>query len=641
MEKHLPRKLAVILYADVAGYSRLTGEDEDATHRTLNTYLDLFSSKIELHRGQVVHYAGDAVLAKFDAVVDALSCAFAVQDELALKNENLPEHRKLQFRMGVNLGDVIEDRGEISGDGVNVAARLESLAEPGGICISESVRTAVGDTLPLTYQDIGEQRVKNIKRLVHAYYLRRQPGVELPEPSRRPLAKERNRRLVFGATTAILVVVVVTLAWFAPWSPSKDTTFGDESVLALPDKPSIAVLPFENLSGDPDQVGFTDGLAENIITSLSRFDDLFVIARHSSFQYKGKSVDIRDVGRDLGVRYVLEGSVQRSKDRIRVTAQLINAATGGHVWADQIDRPLDIQFEVQDEITDHIVSVIAPVGAGTGKLQKVELKRVARTPTESLQAYDYFLRGVTHFERFNEKDNLSARQLFEKAVEIDPNYARAKAKIAWTYLSEYWNGWGEPSEDTLSKVVEFAQAAIASDPNDAWGYWSKGSASLFQRQHDAAIAAYQRAVELSPNEADVLIEYGFALVYAGLPEDGILLMQDAIRLNPYYPGWYLWDLAWGYFVARRYKEAITTLEKREPKSNFTYLFLAACYAQVDRVEEATKAMKQFLKLEPGYSIELAATTEPFKHPQELEHWLSALRKAGLPETPSSELSNGS
>ncbi len=457
-----------------------------------------------------------------------------------------------------------------------------------------------------------------------------EPETEQSQTEEPRITKTWNWRLPTGVILAVVVIAVISIAWMAPWKTPENAELAQKTNLPLPDKPSIAILPFDNMSGDPNQDSFADGLTENIITALSKFGDLFVIARHSTFQYKGKSPDVREVGRELGVRYVLEGSVQRSSDSVRVTAQLIDATTAGHIWADRFDHPLAGLFEVQDEITDHIIGVIAPVTVGRGKLKQAELERIARTQTQNLQAYDYLLRGVAHYDKFTKNDNLIAREFFDKALEIEPNYTRAMAKKAWTYINDYWNGWGVSPEESLREAAELARAAVASDSSDPTGYWGLASALLLQQEHDAAIRAYQRALELNPNEADVLIEYGWALSYAGQPEEGIPFAQCGIRLNPYHPGWYLWDLAWIYFVARRYEDAIAALERREPKTNFTYLLLAACYAQVHCVEEAAAAMKTFKELEPGYSIEIAASTEPFKYPEDLEHWLSALRRAGLP-----------
>ena len=380
-EKHLPRKLAAILYADVAGYSRLTGEDEDATHQALSEYLDLITNSIQDHRGQVMHYAGDAVLAKFDAVVDTLSCAVSVQNELKIRNDILPEERKIQFRIGVNTGDVIEDRGDIYGDGVNVAARLETLAEPGGICISESVRTAVGNKLDLAFEDMGEQAVKNISIPVHTY-----------------------RVQLKGSPSALI------------GTPS------------LPNKRSIAVLSFENMSGDAEQEYFADGIAEDIITSLSKLSQLLVIARNSSFTYKGSSVKVQQIANELGVGYIIEGSVRKSGNRVRITSQLIDCTTGGHLWAERFDRDLTDIFAVQDEVTQAIVSAMAV------ELTADERERLKNTGTNNLEAYDFFLRGREQYRLLSKEGSTQAEALLSRALNLDPAYATAYAYLAYTYL---------------------------------------------------------------------------------------------------------------------------------------------------------------------------------------------------------------
>ena len=382
MGNRLPRKLAAILYADIAGYSRLTGEDEDATHRTLSEYLDLIASTIESHRGQVMHYAGDAVLAKFDAVVDAMSAAVAVQNELKACNADVPDERKVQFRIGVNLGDVIEDRGDIYGDGVNVAARLESLADPGGICISDVVRSAIGKKLELDYEDLGEQKVKNIAEPVRAY------------------------KMVVGAESNAKPV--------------------ERSALELPDKPSVAVLPFNNMSGDPEQDYFADGITEDIITELSRYPSLFVIARNSSFTYKGQPVRLQVVGEELGVHYVVKGSVRKAGNRVRVTVQLIEAATENHIWAERYDRELTDIFEIQDELTQ------AVVGALPARLEAADIERIKRKPPQKMAAYDYVLRSKILHHVGTREANSEALESLNKAIEVDPGFAQAYAWKACT-----------------------------------------------------------------------------------------------------------------------------------------------------------------------------------------------------------------
>ena len=378
MDKRLPRKLAAILYADVAGYSRLTGDDEDATHKALSQYLDLMTLTIQTHHGDVMHFAGDAVLARFEAVVDAVSAAIAIQEQLREQNANLPESRQLQFRIGVNLGDVIEDRGDIYGDGVNIAARLEALADPGGICVSDAVRSAVGKNLGLVYEDMGEQQVKNIEEAVRAFRIVVDTG------------KSQS-------------------------APVKTTT------LVIPDEPSIAVLPFTNMSNDPEQEFFSDGITEDIITALSKVSSFMVVARNSTFIYKNQAVNIKQVGRDQGVRHVLEGSVRKSGGRVRITAQLIDATTGQHKWAERYDRDLEDIFAVQDEITRNIVAELDI------HLLAGEEARFWSSGTENLEAWEYFRRARYLFGSYQTENLPEVKQLVQKALDLDPEYASAWA----------------------------------------------------------------------------------------------------------------------------------------------------------------------------------------------------------------------
>ncbi len=357
-EKHVTRKLAAIFYADVAGYSRLTGEDEEGTHRLLSAYLDAITASIEKHYGTVLHFAGDAVLADFTTVSDALSCAVNTQHDLKDRNNDLPDNRKVQFRVGVNLGEVIVDRGEIYGDGVNVAARLEGLADPGGICISATVYDAIGTKLPFDYEFLGEQSVKNIEKPVRAYSVRLKPGAVLPAPSIRKTGWSTRRLIVATAAAVVLAIAVVVLGWLQPWQPDVEPASVAKMAFPLPDKPSIAVLPFTNLSGDPEQEYFADGMTDDLITDLSKISGLFVIARNSTFTYKGKPVKVQRVAEELGVRYVLEGSVRRAGNKVRINVQLIDATTGGHLWADRYDRTLDDIFALQDTITGKVVQAL-------------------------------------------------------------------------------------------------------------------------------------------------------------------------------------------------------------------------------------------------------------------------------------------
>ena len=587
LEDRLPRKLAAILYADVAGYSRLTGEDEDATHRALREYLDVIASAIESHRGQVVHYAGDAVLAKFDAVVDALSSAVTIQTELKTRNHDLPDERRVQFRVGVNSGDVIEDRGEIYGDGVNVAARLETLAEPGGICISDAVRTAVGGKLDLVYKSVGEREVKNIKEPVRAY----------------KVVMQREQESVIAA----------------PETPS----------LELPDKPSIAVLPFSNMSGDPEQEYFSDGVTEDIITGLSKAHWLFVIARTSSFTYKGQAKDVKQIGRELGVRYTLEGSVRKSGNRVRVTSQLIDVGSGTHIWAERYDRDLDDIFAVQDEITEAIVAAVEP------ELGEVERERAIRKLPETLDAWDACQRGLWYLYRFTKEDTIEAKRSFSSAIEKDPNFAAAHAHLAIAGFIEVLFGFTDSPGATIDQALESGKRGIALDEKDPVAHFAAGRVYMMRGEHEASIAELEMAIDLNPSFADAYFGLGFTLTLFGKPREALANIDTAMRLSPYDP------LAFGMLSIRslahtllgQYEEAAKSAKEclRLPRlvEFWPQALLAAALGQLGEVKSAKSALAAALRLNSDFSIEFVKRVMPTKERDGVALFLEGLRKAGL------------
>ena len=587
MEDRLPRKLAAIVYADVAGYSRLTGEDEDATHRTLSEYLDVIANTIESHRGQVMHYAGDAVLTRFDAVLDALSSSVAIQTELSHRNDGVPENERVQFRIGINLGDVIEDRGDIYGDGVNVAARLEALADPGGICVSGTVFDHIKGKVGLAFEDIGEQRVKNIAEPVRVF------------------------RLASG-------------------SPQEGPPTHPAEPLPLPDKPSIAVLPFDNMSGDPEQEYFSDGITEDIITALSRVRWLFVIARNSTFSYKGTSPDVRQVSRDLGVHYVLEGSVRKGGNRIRISAQLIEATTGRHVWADRYDRDLGDVFALQDEMTETLIAAIEP------ELGNAERERAIRKPPETLDAWTWFQRGLWHHYRFTKEDNAEAQVLFRKAIELDPTFSRALAALAHALYWDTLFGYTDSPEQSLAEALQLSRKAISLDDKEPFAHFAMGRVRALKGEFETAIAELEQAIDLNPSFAHAYFGLGFALILAGRPEDSIPQLDKAIRLNPHDPS--IWTFMGGRSLAltllKRHEEALEWAMKSARQANVGWLshaFLASALGHLGRVDEAHRAARDMLDLKPNFSLSFITRTLPFKNPAHLEHFLGGLRKAGLPD----------
>ena len=596
MEDRLPRKLAAILYADVAGYSRLTGEDEDATHRTLSESLDLVANAIESHRGLVMHYAGDAVLAKFDAVVDALSSAVTIQNEINTRNQEVPDDRKVQFRIGVNLGDVIEDRGDIYGDGVNVAARLEGLAQPGGICISESVRVALGNKLPLEFECMGEQEVKNIAEPVMAYR-----------------AAIRDSAIHAGAQHK-------------------------QTAAELPEKPSIAVLPFTNMSGDAEQEYFSDGMTEDIITGLSRFRELVVMSRGSTFALKGESLDSAEAARKLGARYLLEGSVRRAGNRVRITAQLIEGATGGHLWAETYDRSLEDVFAVQDDVAQTIISTLS------GRLEDASRKRASLKSPANLSAYDHLLRGKYHLNETHcsKDDALKARAVLEQAIALDPDYASAHLWLAQTFNAEYKSDWSTAPDAAADRALELARRAAELDELDsephlllAWLYFSAKS------NFELAGVHTRRALELNPNNYwNYCFKAEFSMC-SGDFQEGIHCANEAIRRNPFLPDGCLWSKGYAEYFAEQYIDAIATFARISKPGVDVQASIAACHAQLGRDDETRAAAKEFRHRAKGELDRQLQNTEswhsywssklPFKDPAQLEHLLDGLRKAGLPD----------
>jgi TolB-like protein/Flp pilus assembly protein TadD len=585
MEERVKRKLSAILSADVVAYSRLMGEDELGTVRTLEAYREMLAEITRNYGGRVVDSPGDNVLAEFASVVDAVECAVEIQEELKVKNEELAENRRMEFRIGINLGDVIEEGERIYGDGVNVAARIESLASGGGICISGTAYDQVEGKLELEFDYLGEQSVKNIKKPVRVYRVQMEGG-------------------------------------------SSDVGISPE--VSLPDKPSIAVLPFVNMSGDPEQVYFVDGIVDDIITELSRFPYIFVIARTTSFTFKGKPVDVRQVGRNLGVRYVLEGSVRRIGDRVRITAQLIEAETGNHIWAERYDRDLEDIFSVQDEITAQVVGSIHP------ELYAAEMRRAREKPVESLDVWNYAVRARWHVLRLTREDNSEAKRLFGKALELEPDYVPALAFLVYCHICDVLFGWSQVPPESIKEARRLARKAATLDENDPWVQCALGFTEFIAKNPDAAIAHYRRAIELNPNFA---LAHGYLscqLGYAGEPEAAIEIGHNAIRLSPRDPELFHFHvgIGTGHFIAERYEEAVTWANKviaERPETPAGHRLLAASLAQLGRIEEARRVLEDVLSMTPGLTATLLRNITHFKNPADFDRYIDALRKAGLPD----------
>ncbi len=537
--QEVKRKLTAILSADVKGYSRLMAEDEEWTVHTLNTYKDVMRGLIQQHRGRVVDAPGDNVLAEFASVVDVVQCAVEIQQVLRAKNAMLPENRRMEFRIGINLGDVIEERDTIYGDGVNIAARLEGLAEAGGICISGSTYEQIENKLPLRYDYLGEHEVKNIAKPVRVYRARIEP--EIVPPKLGEEIKPAQKRLSKAALAIIAIVVIagaVTLYQFVlrPSPPKTEAASKEKMAFPLPDVPSIAVLPFANMSEDPKQEFLCDGMTEAIITALSKVPRLVVIARNSTFTYKGKPVKVKQVSEDLGVRYVLEGSLQRSGDRLRITAQLIDALTGDHLWAERYDRDLKNIFALQDEITIKILNGIRvklTMGGEVSMSQKYAEKYYRGK--QGLDCYLKLMEASGYFQRFNIQDNNIARRMIEEAIAMCPENPMGYLMLGWVYHIDYFLGNTKSPQENLEKGIELAQKALTMDDSLAGPHGLLCTLYTAKREYDKAIAEGERGMALNPGGTSELLNYAASLCYAGRPEEAIQLFQKAIRLNPFNP----------------------------------------------------------------------------------------------------------
>ncbi|MCI0547554.1 MAG: adenylate/guanylate cyclase domain-containing protein [Candidatus Rokubacteria bacterium] len=615
----MERKLAAILSADVEGYSRLMGHDEVATVRTVTEYREAIASAVARHGGRVVDAPGDNVLAEFTSVVDAVESAVEIQRELRSRNEALPPPRRMQFRMGINLGDVIVEGPRLYGDGVNIAARLEGLAEGGGICLSGTAYDQVEGKLPFGYDFAGEHSVKNIARPVRVYRLRFEPGVSPGLSSRRRPADRRRLARIAGAAA---VLVLLGLSGWAGWGWLNRP---GPSALTLPDRPSVAVLPFANLSQDPAQDYFSDGVTEDLITGLSKISGLFVIARNSAFTYKGKPVKVGDVSRDLGVRYVLEGGVQRAGNQVRITAQLVDATTGYHIWAERYDREVRDVFAMQDEVTQQIIRALAV------KLTAAEQGQMGRAPTGNPEAYDLVLRGEEERRRTTPEAIAQARRMFVKAMDLDPGYARAYVGLSWAHLHSWQFLWTTGPE-SLERARELAERAIALDETLIEGHCLLAQIYLWRKEHDRAVAQAERAVALGPNNAGGYETLAEVLAWAGRPEESIKFIRRAMRLNPHYPFYYLWTLGHASYLSRRNQDAIDAfirITQQNPNFLPAHAYLAVLYTETGREKEARAAWARATQLSPGATVAALRERLPYRRPADLDRFLTAAYRAGL------------
>jgi adenylate cyclase len=589
------RRLAAILAADVVGFSRLIEQDEDGTVAALTRYRrELIEPLIAGHGGRVFKTLGDGLLAEFGSVVEAVRCAASIQEGMAARNRELPAERRIEFRIGVNLGDVLAVADDLLGDGVNVAARIEAVAEPGGVVLSDDAMRHVAGKVAFGFVDLGEQRLKNIARPLRLHALERARETGAPPPRR----------------------------------PAQELT--------LPDRPSIAVLPFDNLSNDASQTVLCDAIAEDIITDLSRFRSLFVIARDSSFVYRNRPTDVRRIGAELGVRYLLEGSVRRAASKIRVTAQLIEAATGRQIWAERYDRETVDLFDLQDEVTRAIVGRLA------NRLQRADLEIARRKPPDSLQAYEYWLAGAMAHELGTAEAHAEARALYEKALAADPGYARAHAGLAeLCYMELFVGAWGQPREPMLEAALGHARKAVELDDGDAQPHVVLGWVHMMRREFERAIRHWEMAGELNPNDADIAMSRATAQAFLGTPEVGLQIAETALRLNPHCPDWYLSDKAVIHFIARQYEPALAIYDSIGELYPHSALWHAAAAAKAGREAESRRQGETFLvhacqvwasdhKVGPAEQVAWVLENLPFRREADAEHFREGLRLAGLP-----------
>ena len=582
---NVARRLAAVLAADVVGYSRLMEADEVGTLARLKTVrLELIDPAIANCKGRIIKTTGDGILVEFQSVTEALRCAVEFQERMARRNRDMSASRALLYRIGINLGDVIVEEHDIFGDGVNVAARLESIAEPGGICISGAVYDQVGDRLPIGYEDLGEQHVKNISRAIRVY------------------------KVLLDGQTSERTKVAGEQA-----SPPVSVR-----------KPSIAVLPFVNMSGDPEQEFFADGLTEDIITELSRFRQLLVISRNAVFVHKGKPIKAQKIAREFGVDYVVEGSVRKAADRVRVTVQLIDGETETHIWAERYDRKLEDIFAIQDEVTSAIAATLF------GRIEAARHDQVQRKPTENMAAYEYVLTGKVLHHRSNRESNTEAILMLNRAIDLDPNYAHAHAWKACVTGQAWLHGWCEDPVASLQLILDELQIALALDDNDADVHRILAAVKLNFNEHDKAAYHQDRALSLNPNSDLIVVQQGEVLTWLGRPEEGIEWIRRAMRLNPYHPERFWSHLGRAQYTARIYPDAIESFSKLTAPDHTHHAFLAASSAQLGNRVAAVAHAREVLQRKQDFTVSGYLQTLHFQQPSDAEHVREGLLKAGLP-----------
>jgi adenylate cyclase len=631
-EPRSKRKLTAILSADVKGYSRLMRQDEQATVRTLEAHRQTISQTIEKYRGRVVDSPGDNLLAEFASVVDAVEAAAEIQKRLALKNADLPEERRMQFRIGINLGDVIAQGERIYGDGVNVAARVESLAEAGGVAVSQSAFEQIKRKTRLGFQSLGEHQVKNIDEPIKVYRVLPDPGDEgklLDDKS--PLISRRTFAVALLFAVAALVATLIVQQYFHRMIDSTSDP-NQPQTLALPEKPSIAVLPLANLTGNPQDTVIGDGISIGVTMALSQNSKLFVIDRGSCFTFKSKNIKASQVAKNLGVRYVLEGDVQRQGDMLRINARLVDTAQGRLLWSEYFNRKPDDILSLQDEITLKVASALLI------KLSEGEQTKLFFASTKNLKAWSKMVQAVVLFQNYTKEKNAKARELLQEAIEIDPDFVSALIFLAWTYYIDARFRFCPNPRAAIEKAIELARKATDLDPSmpQLWAFW--GTIYIMQRRYNEALKAGAKSVELGPSMAINHILYSQTLLYTGRLDQAIKHTQLAMRLYPTFPAWQHWHLGSCFFQAGRYQEAMKQYKKalaRAKKGEFQpgppLMRMAATYAVMGQEDKARQTAKKALEFMPGFTLSYLRETHYYQDPARIERVVSALRKAGIPE----------
>ena len=627
MEKdQLSRKLAVILHADVVGSTSLVQKNETLAHERITSAFRQFSETIRQYGGRVHEIRGDAILAEFARASDAVCATLAFQQENSKQNKTLEDDIVPELRVGVALGEVVISDNTITGAGVVLAQRIEQLCEPGSVNITEAIRESLPDRLPIDSDNLGKHSLKGFDKSVRVYAVKLQTDTEVPPPEP-PRVVKQNRLPLVAAAISIFLVITVALLWLKPWQPVMALASVERMAFPLPEKPSIVILPFDNLSGEPKQEVFVDGLTGDIISELTRYPEFFVIARQSSFAYKNKPVTVRQVAEELGVQYLVEGSIERTTKQFRISAQLIDALTGRHVWADRYEVPLEDTLMARDEVVRAIVSSFP------GKIHRAESAKASRRGIDNLSVQELVYRGWHHWRKFTKADNAESGRLFAKAAELDSESDGAYRGLAWFHAHEFEHRWGDNPETSLDFALGNAHKALSIAPDHYASHWALGTIYTYLKQFDQAVAAYNRALELNPNNASLLAGSSELMYYSGKSDEAIARLHRAMRLNPHHPQWYKAYLAAAYFEDRQYRNAIKSSESLigigMPNTRNR---LAASYAYLGNPEQAKKHAAKLLELEPDFSIQGFAKSRSYRDKSDLEHYLEGLRLAGLPET---------